>query len=60
MKVGDLVRCPSDDYQWWSEKIGLVIEIVPDGCFNLVRLLVGGDSYARFGENFLELVSEVK
>jgi len=24
MKRGDLVRLPRDDYQWWSEKIGIV------------------------------------
>ncbi len=59
MKVGDLARCPPDDYQWWSGKVGLVIEIVPEGCFNLVKLLVDGEK-TRFGENFLELVSEAK
>jgi hypothetical protein len=60
VKVGDLVRCPPDDHQWWGGKIGLVIEVVPDGCFNLIRLLVDGDFCAKFGENFLELVSEGK
>ena len=60
MKAGDLVKCPPDNYYWWGGKIGLVIEVVPEGCFNFVKLLVDGDSYTSFSENFLELVSEGK
>ena len=70
MKVGDLVKCPQDNYYWWGGKVGLVveIEIEPRPPFGsractvssrtTVRLLIGDGSYTRFGANFLEVISE--
>lgn len=65
MKVGDLVKLPVDDHYWWSEKVGLVIGYgYGDGDddpnnpnWNVLHIIVG-DKYTRFGDNFVELVSE--
>ena len=57
MKVGDLVRCPADNYYWWSGRLGLVVK-TPDDSQTWVRLLIDGNSFTKFGADFLELISE--
>ena len=65
MKVGDLVKIPEDNHYWWGGKVGVVIDI-GDLHQNFgqrtLRLLVAGDNpgigHVKFGENFVELISE--
>ena len=66
MKVGDLVRLPEDDYYWWGGKAGLVVGIEnekqPPSSWRTLRLLVAAEKgctgWVKFGENFVELISE--
>jgi hypothetical protein len=65
VKVGDLVRLPKQSRYWWSGKVGLVIGYGygdrdddhrnPD--YRALHIIIG-QHHVRFGENFVELISE--
>jgi len=65
VQIGDLVRCPKDDQYWWSEKVGLVIgygygdgdEDPQNPDRNALHIIVDGNKHARFGANFVDLIS---
>jgi len=66
VKVGDLVKLPEDSHYWWGGKAGLVVDIETDPYIHpdrqTLRLLVAAEKecvgYAKFGANFVELISE--
>jgi len=64
VKVGDLVRCPKGDRYWWSERVGLVVgfgygdQEGDDRDMSALHILIDGDKHARFGTEYVELVSE--
>ena len=63
MKIGDLVRLPEDSYYWWGGKVGVIVGMEYDHAdWPTLRLLVAAENecagYAKFGANFVELISE--
>ena len=69
MKVGDLVRCPSDDVFWWGGKVAVVIGLDDlddhQGTkWTTARVLVAahnpGFDYVAFGTRYLEVINEAR
>ena len=60
IKVGDLVKLPSNPAYWWGDQIGIIDFVEPEGSSNVTyRVFVPGKGVARFGDvNFVEVISE--
>ena len=60
IKIGDLVKLPYNPTYWWSDQVGIIDLIEPEGSpFVEYRVFVPPDKYARFSDpDFVELISE--
>ena len=60
IKVGDLVKMPSNPTYWWGDQVGIIDIVAPEGSSHVTyRVFVPGHGFARFGQmDFVEVLSE--
>ena len=60
IKVGDLVRMPSNPTYWWGDQVGIIDIVESEGSsYVTYRVFVPGHGFARFDQmDFVEVLSE--